>query len=112
MRVLVVGAGVTGTRVLQQLQKNPKLLLLTTDPQKKPHAVAEGVIESVDFQEVLTPLTLEYIVSKASPDIILIATETEDLGLGSAAGVEMMAEAIRDEVASLSKVPVIEVARG
>lgn len=112
MRVLVVGAGKTGTRVLRQLRKNPGLVLLTADPQKKPDAVERGLIESVDFQEVLTPLTLEYIVAKARPDIILIATETEDLGLGTAAGVEMLAEAIRDEVASLATVPVIEVARG
>ena len=111
MRVLLVGAGVTGKRVLQQLQKNPRLEVLTADPQKKPYAVAQGVIESVDFQEVLTPLTLEYIVSQAAPDLILIATETEDLGLGTAAGVEMLAEALREEIASLADVPVIEVAR-
>ncbi len=111
MRVLLVGAGVAGARVLRQLQKNPNLTILTVDPREKPHAVEEKLIDSVDYREVLTPLTLEFIVSQAKPDLVLIATETEDLGLGSPAGVEMLAEALRDEVAAVADVPVLEVAR-
>ncbi len=111
MRVLLVGAGVAGARVLRQLQKNPNLTILTVDPREKPHAVEEELIDSVDYREVLTPLTLEFIVSQAKPDLVLIATETEDLGLGSPAGVEMLAEALRDEVAAVADVPVLEVAR-
>lgn len=111
MRVLLVGAGVAGARVLRQLQKNPNLTILTVDPREKPYAVEEKLIDSVDYREVLTPLTLEFIVSQAKPDLVLIATETEDLGLGSPAGVEMLAEALRDEVAAVADVPVLEVAR-
>ncbi len=111
MRVLLVGAGAAGVRVLRQLKKNPNLTVVTVDPRERPPAVEEGLIEAVDYREVLTPLTLTYIVSQARPDLVLIATETEDLGLGSPAGVEMMAEALRDEVAAAAEVPVLEVAR-
>ncbi len=111
MRVLLVGAGVAGTRVLRQLRKNPNLTVLTVDPREQPPAVLQGLIESVDYREVLTPLTLEFIVSQAKPDLVLIATETEDLGLGSPAGMEMLAEALKDEVVAAAEVPILEVAR-
>ena len=111
MRVLLVGAGTAGVRALRQLRKNPNITVLTVDPRERPPAVEEKLIDSVDYREVLTPLTLEYIVSQAKPDLVLIATETEDLGLGSPAGVEMMAEALRDEVVAAADVPVLEVAR-
>lgn len=111
MRVLVVGAGAAGVRVLRQLKKNPNLTILTVDPRDEPAAVQEGLIKAVDYHEVLTPLTLEFILTQAKPDLVLIATETEDLGLGSPAGVEMLAEALREEVAAASDVPVLEVAR-
>ncbi len=111
MRVLLVGAGVAGSRVLRQLRKNPNLTVLIADPRERPPALEEKLIDKVDYREVLTPLTLEFIVSQAQPDLVLIATETEDLGLGSPAGVEMMAEALRDEVAAVADVPILEVAR-
>ena len=55
MRILVVGAGRVGARVLRQLQKNPKLTVITADPHETPYAVQEGIIEKVDIRESLTP---------------------------------------------------------
>ena len=49
MRVLVVGAGRVGARVILQLKKNSSLTVLTVDPRKRPYAVEQDVIESVDF---------------------------------------------------------------
>lgn len=109
--VLVVGAGRSGAKVLKQLQKNPALRVLTLDARPDPHAVQLGIIDSVDFIEALTPLSLDYILQVAEPDLILLTTTTEDLGLGSAPGLDVLADALRQELASVASVPVIMVAR-
>ena len=109
--VLVVGAGRTGALVIEQLAKNPALRLVTLDPNPDPLAVRRGLIADVDFVETLTPLTLEHVLERARPDIVLLATATEDLGLGSAPGMDVLADALRDELAAVAEVPVIQVAR-
>ena len=109
--VLVVGAGRTGAQVLRQLFKNPRLRILTLDPRDEPFAVSQGILENVDFKEAFTPLTLDAVLKAARPDLILLASTAEDLGLGEAAGVEMFSDALRDELATIADVPVIEVAR-
>ncbi|MGD2157257.1 MAG: Gfo/Idh/MocA family oxidoreductase [Anaerolineales bacterium] len=111
MRVLVIGAGRGGASVIRQLQKNPNLSILTVDPRQEPYAVQQGAIERVDIQEVFTPLTLDYILEQAEPDLVLIATSTQDLGLGDAPGMDILAQSLREELAALSEAPVIEVAR-
>lgn len=111
MRVLVVGAGRVGARVLRQLQKNPELVVLVLDPRENPYALQEGIISKVDIREALTPLTLEHVVEQARPELILLTTTTEDLGLGKAPGLDILADSLKEEVAALSEVPVIEVAR-
>lgn len=112
MRILVIGAGRTGTGVLRQLRKNPAITIVTADPRTEVHAVEEGVIEAVDIAEVLTPITLEAILEQAQPDLVLLALPPEDMGLGRAAGIGILADALNDEIAALARVPVIEVARG
>jgi FlaA1/EpsC-like NDP-sugar epimerase len=112
MRILVIGAGRTGTRVIEQLRKNPAISIITADPREELFAVQQGIIESVDIREVLTPLTLEHVLEKARPDLVLLAMPTEDMGLGAPPGVEILVEALREELAALSRVPIIEVARG
>lgn len=111
MRVLVVGAGRVGARVLRQLQKNPELVVLVLDPRENPYALQEGIISKVDIREALTPLTLEHVVEQARPELILLTTTTEDLGLGKAPGLDILADSLKEEVAALSELPVIEVAR-
>ena len=111
MRVLVVGAGRNGARVIRQLRKNQDIEIITADPRADPFAVEEGFIEAVDIQEAFTPLTVDFMLEKAKPDLVLLAMSTEDLGLGSAPGIDILAEALRKEVASASNVPLIEVAR-
>lgn len=110
-RILVVGAGRTGARVIAQLRKNPDLEILTADGRDRPYAVEQGVIQQVDYQEALTPLTLEHVVRQAKPDLILLTTTTEDLGLGKAPGMDLLAEALRDELAAVADTPVILVQR-
>jgi hypothetical protein len=73
--------------------------------------VEEGIIDKVDINEVLTPLTLETVLEQATPDLVLLAMATEDMGLGKSPGVEILADALREEISALSRVPVIDVAR-
>ena len=111
MRILVVGAGRVGARVLRQLQKNPQLTIITADPNERPYAVQEGIIEKVDVRESLTPLTLDLVIAQSHPDLMILTRTSEDLGLGMAPGTDILAEALRGELAAISEVPVIEVAR-
>ncbi|MFP3855385.1 MAG: hypothetical protein ACLFWD_13945, partial [Anaerolineales bacterium] len=76
-----------------------------------PYAIQAGLIEEVDITEAMTPLTLEYILEKSSPDLILLTTTTEDLGLGTAPGMDLLADALKEEVAAVAMVPVIQVSR-
>ncbi|HUF37478.1 MAG TPA: hypothetical protein VMN57_03055 [Anaerolineales bacterium] len=112
MRILIVGAGRGGARVIRQLQKNPNLTLLIVDPGDEPFAVREGIIERVDIKESVTPLNLEYVLEQARPDLMILTLTAEDMGLGTAPGLDILAEALRGEIAALSEVPVIEIARG
>ena len=111
MRILVIGAGRAGARVLRQLQKNPGLILLTADPRKDPYAVQQGIITAVDISEAVTPLTLDYVLEQAQPDLVLLTTTTEDMSLGKAPGIDILAGALREELAAIADVPVIAVAR-
>jgi hypothetical protein len=45
-------------------------------------------------------------------DLVLLAMPTEEMGLGKTPGVDILADALREEIAALADVPVIEVARG
>ena len=111
MRVLVIGAGRTGSRVIRQLKKNPALTIIVCDSREEPYAVQQGLIEQADIKETLTPLTLNYVVDKTRPDLILLASASEDFGLGTAPGVDVLVDSLKRELASLSAVPLVEVSR-
>jgi len=111
MRVLVIGAGKTGARIIRQLKKNRGIEILTADPRQELYAVERGIIEKVDIAEALTPLNLEHVLDETKPDLVLLAIPTEELGLGQAPGMDILADSLRDELAALAQVPLIEVAR-
>lgn len=109
LRVLVIGAGQTGSRVLRQLQKDASIHVTTADPRADPLAVKEGLIKAVDIHEALTPLTFKHVIEEAKPDLIFLAMRPEDMGLGAASGVDILVAELQKEIAALAKVPVIEV---
>lgn len=112
MKILLYGAGRIGTRVLVQLQKSPALEVVVVDPRGDDcEAVERGVIKKVQREETLTPLNFDGIVAELQPDLILLATASEELGLGNSPGVDTFADAMRDEFEAASKVPVLEIAR-
>ncbi len=71
----------------------------------------EGLIDALDVREPLTPLTVEAILARVKPDLVLLASASEDMGLGEAGGIDVLAKTLRDEVKALADVPVVEVAR-
>ena len=74
MRVLIIGAGRVGTKVIFQLKKNPRINILTVDPRERPIALEQGLIESVDFHEDLNPIALKGVLAQVKPDLVLVTT--------------------------------------
>lgn len=111
MRVLVIGAGRVGARVLIQLKKNPGLEVITVDPRERPYAVEEGIIASVDFLNDLTPGDLGPVLREVKPDLVLVTTSREDIGRSGVPGLEILVEALQGELETTAKVPIIKVDR-
>ncbi len=80
MRVLVVGAGALGIRVIKQLRKSDKFEIVVADYREDCQAVREGVIEKVDILEHLTPLNIGDCCDDVVPDIIFLCREARDWG--------------------------------
>jgi len=111
LRLLIVGAGRVGARVLLQLRKNPALMVYTVDPRETPFAVEEGIIVSIDYQRELTPKDLEPVIEEVEPDLVLVTTSRDDMGRSGVPGLEILVEALRQELEATSKVPIIAVSR-
>ncbi len=111
MIVLLVGAGRVGAKVLLQLQKNPVITVVTVDPRETPYALEQGIITKVDYRVELTSGDLEEVVERVKPDLVLVTTSGEVLGQSGVPGLEILVEALREELEATAKVPVISVSR-
>ena len=111
MKILIVGAGVVGARVIKQLRRNPSIEIRVVDSRETPYSVQEGIIETVDYQVELRPIELEQVIREVKPDIVLVTTSPQDISRSSIPGLEILVEALRIELESTSKVPIIAVSR-
>ena len=111
MRVLVVGAGLVGARVLRQLKKNPRIEVVTVDPRDRPYAVEQGIIMDVDYHAELNTVELKETLSKVRPDLVLVTTSKEDMARTGVSGLEVLVTALRNELEATAGVPIIAVAR-
>ena len=111
MRVLVIGAGRVGAKVLLQLKKNPNLTVLTVDPREVPYAVEEGIIQSVDYHSELTSGGLAPVLEAVKPDMVIVTTSREDMGRSSVPGLGILVEALQEELEATSKLQIIAVDR-
>jgi nucleoside-diphosphate-sugar epimerase len=111
MRVLVVGAGMVGARVLRQLKKNPRIEVVTVDPRDRPYAVEQGIIEDVDYHAELNTVELKETLNKVRPDLVLVTTSKEDMARTGVSGLEVLVTALRNELEATAEVPIIAVAR-
>jgi hypothetical protein len=111
LKILVVGAGVIGAKVIKQLRRNPSIEIRVVDSREVPFSVEEGIIEKVDYQVELRPVELEQVIMEVKPDIVLVTTSPQDISKSSIPGLEILVEALRIELESASKVPIIAVSR-
>ncbi len=80
MKVLVVGAGALGIRVIKQLRKSEEFEIVVADYREDCQAVREGVIDRIDILEHLTPLNIGDCCNRVEPDIIFLCREARDWG--------------------------------
>ena len=72
MRIWVIGMGRAGSSAVRQLQKNSAIELITSDPQERPRAVEDGLVDAVDYVERVTPININTLARRIRPDMILI----------------------------------------
>lgn len=70
MRIWLIGAGSTGAATLRQLQKNPDIDVVVSDPSPRPLAVREGLIEKVDYQETVNSVNINHLARRIRPYLI------------------------------------------
>jgi len=95
--------------MLEQLPKNPRIEIRSLDPRKKTVCLEEATIKRIDFQEQLTPLTLEMVLADAKPAVVRLAAASEELGVREAEGTDTLGKTLRDEMVALAGTPMIEV---
>ena len=111
MRILVVGAGKVGAKVLLQLKKNPMIKAVTVDPRDRPPAVEDGVIETVDYHTELKLGELAEVIRQEKPELVLVTTSPEDIARTGVPGIELLVEALKGELEATTSVPIIAVSR-
>jgi pyrroline-5-carboxylate reductase len=80
VRVLVIGGGELGIRTIKQLQKNDTIEILLADPNERPRAVTEGVVEKVDLVTHVTAMNAREVCARLEPDMVLLARKPRDWG--------------------------------
>jgi FlaA1/EpsC-like NDP-sugar epimerase len=107
MRVWLIGAGSIGAATLRQLQKNPDMTVIVSDPSDNPLALQEGLIDKVDHMEVVNPVNINQLARRIRPDLILISPPEGGVGLGALEGGQALAQALNYEISTHSEYPVI-----
>ena len=111
MKVLVLGAGGVGAKVIRQLRKNQEINIITADPRETPYALKEGIISNLDYMVELRSFELEPVIREIKPDLILVTTSPEDMGRSGIPGLDILVDALCRELETAFSVPVIAVSR-
>ncbi len=107
MRIWLIGAANKGVVILTQLQKNPEIDIIISDSSPRPRAVVEGVIEKVDYQEMVTPMNVNALARRIRPDLILIDSTADSRNLGRLTGGLALSDALMQEIVATSEYPCI-----
>lgn len=107
MRIWLIGAETTGAATLRQLQKNPDISVVVSDPSPRPLAVREGLIDKVDYQEAVNSANINHLARRIRPDLILLSPPEGGIGLGALEGGQALAQALNYEISAHSDYPVI-----
>ena len=111
MKILVLGAGRIGAKVIRQLRKNKDIVIVTVDPREAPYAVKQGIISELDYSVDLRPFELEPIIREVKPDLVLVTTSPEDISRSVIPGLDILVDALSRELETAFSVPVIAVSR-
>jgi hypothetical protein len=107
MRIWLIGAGKLGMNALRQLQKNPDLEIVVSDPINNPEAVQMGLIPRVDYVEQVNSANINSLARRVRPDLILLSPGATERGLRSLEGGHALAQALNYEIANQCDYPVI-----
>lgn len=107
MRVWLIGAGKVGTAALLQLQKNPDIEIVVSDPSSAPLAVQQGVINKVDVVENVTSVNVNPLARRIRPDLILVSPAANERGMAKVEGGQALTDALNHELAQTSEYPVL-----
>jgi hypothetical protein len=107
MRIWLIGADVAGSTALRQLRKNPAAEVIVSDSTAMPRAVADKVIEHVDYVESVTAMNVNSLARRVRPDLILVDGGALQRALGKMAGGVTFAESLQAEMAAASDYPVL-----
>ncbi|MBT4352215.1 hypothetical protein HOD20_06810 [archaeon] len=80
MKILVIGCGSLGSKVIAQLQKNENIRIITSDIKENPEAVRLGLIKKVNIVEHITVVNIRDIAKRYRPDLVFIARTVDDWG--------------------------------
>jgi len=111
IRILVIGAGRNGSRVIRQLMKNPEITIITLDSRENPEALSEGLVPNIDYICELNPRDIGEVTEEVNPDLILVTTSGEDIGHTGVPGLDILVDGLQSELEATSSVPVIATAR-
>ena len=107
MRIWLIGAETIGAATLRQLQKNPDISVVVSDPSPNPLAVREGLIAKVDYLETVNPVNITPLARRIRPDLILLSPPEGGVGLGALEGGQALDQALNYEISARSDYPVI-----
>lgn len=105
MRVWLIGADSEAVKALYQLQKDPDIEVFVSARSERPKAVAEGVIDHVDFVEHITPVNVNSLARRIRPDLILIDAGADERSYGRMTGGLVFSDSLMNEVAATSDYP-------
>lgn len=111
IRILLIGAGGNGARIIRQLKKNSEITIITLDSRENPDVLREGLVPNIDYICELTPRDISEVTEQVKPDLIFVTTSGEDIGHTGVPGLDIRIEGLQSEVEAMSKVPVIATAR-
>lgn len=105
MRIWLIGADHNGTAALRQLRKNPSIEVVVSDSIERPRAVANGIIERIDYIESVTPVNINQLARRVRPDLILIDRGAMQRAVNRVSGGVAFAETLQEEMAAASDYP-------
>ena len=103
MRIWLIGGGQASVKVVRQLQKSADMELIVSAPVERPPIVQQGLIDQVDYVEVVTPLNINAQARRVRPDFIFLDADAASFSRGT--GGSALLQALAEESAAASTYP-------